>query len=53
MKFGKCWWRVQHGHRAEALLTFAQEQIAELGFANTRRIRQNCLKYGLQVARRT
>src|SRR5262245_34150421 len=47
MKFSKCLWHVEHGHRLEGTV-FVTEQRTKLRLANTRGIRQHGLEHWLK-----
>src|SRR5262245_33564375 len=52
MKFSKCLWHVEHGHRLEGTV-FVTEQRTKLRLANTRGVRQHGLEHWLKFTGRT
>src|SRR5262249_35311109 len=52
-KLSKSWRHIAHCDDAKAPIAFVQQQQSEGGVAKSGRIRQHCLKYRSEVARRT
>src|SRR5262249_19715427 len=52
-KLSKSWRHIAHCDDAKAPIAFVQQQQSEGGVAKSGRIRQHCLKYRSEVAKRT